>query len=334
MRWLMAPFAAPYALVTILRNKWYDRGAPAVWSAGVPVISVGNITAGGTGKTPMVIEIVRRLIAIGRRPAILTRGYGARPGEPADEVREFAEALPATPVVVNPDRVSGAQIAERDHRADCLVLDDGFQHRRLARDLDIVLIDATAPWGGGWVFPAGRLREPLHGLERADAFVITRCNQADAQRIEEITARLAAYADVPILRADIESVGLRMCGGDTEELESLGYSAVLPVCGIGNPATFLRLVDGLAGRVCPPMRFADHHRYRPRDLQAIQRQASAYGADIVLTTRKDWVKLGPLWDASAADNAVRLARLDVRTVLQDDQGDLDAAIGRAVGVDE
>jgi tetraacyldisaccharide 4'-kinase len=142
------PLSHLYAAMMTWRNRRYDEPGAAL-SAGVPVISVGNLTVGGTGKTPLVMEIVRKLVAAGRRPAILTRGYHARRGETADEVQEYAAELPDVPVVVDADRVAGAATAQAVHAADCCVLDDGFQHRRLARDLDVVLIDALRPWGGG-----------------------------------------------------------------------------------------------------------------------------------------------------------------------------------------
>ena len=143
-------------------NRYCDTFAFATHAARLPVISVGNISVGGTGKTPLVIEIVRRLRASGRRPAILTRGYAAKRGQTADEVLEYALAVPETPVVVNPDRTAGAETARLEYGADCVVLDDGFQHRWLRRDLDIVVIDALDPWGGERLLPEGRLREPLH----------------------------------------------------------------------------------------------------------------------------------------------------------------------------
>src|SRR5690606_29069824 len=148
----------------------------------------------------------------------------------------------------------------------CLVLDDGFQHRRLARDLAIVLIDALDPWGGGLVLPAGRLREPLRGLRRAGPVGITRAHPAARGALGRIEARLARLGAGPGCRADVQPLALRLVDGGPAPLEELGYSAVLAVCGLGNPATFLRLVDPLAGRLCRPLRYRDHHAYSDRDV--------------------------------------------------------------------
>src|SRR5271170_106678 len=145
LRPLFSAAAWFYGLVVWLRNRFYDRGIFKVHHLSVPVISIGNITMGGTGKTPTVIMVARALLHMGRRPAILTRGYGARCGEKSDEVMVLTAECPQVPVVVNPDRVRGAEEAIQRHKADILILDDGFQHRRLARDMDIVLVDATSP---------------------------------------------------------------------------------------------------------------------------------------------------------------------------------------------
>ncbi len=331
LRWLLVPLSGIYSTAMWLRNRRYDRSPAASQSAGIPVISIGNITTGGTGKTPLVIETTRRLLELGRRPAILTRGYGAAAGATADEVLEFREALPDVPVVVDPDRVAGAARARAQHHADCLVLDDGFQHRRLRRDLDIVLLDALDPWGGGFVLPAGRLREPLAGLRRADLLVITRANQAESNAVGEIGRSLADRApDAPILTAEVTPAALTFADGAPRQPAELGYHSVLPVCGLGNPATFLRVVEELAGRVCRPRLFRDHERYSRRQAAGLVRLARAIGADLVVTTRKDWVKLAPLWPAGDAGDVPRLARLDVRMELVDDQGIFDERLTRAL----
>ncbi|RMF76405.1 MAG: tetraacyldisaccharide 4'-kinase, partial [Planctomycetota bacterium] len=312
-RWLLAPMSWPYAAAMRRRNARYDRDASASYSAGVPVVSVGNITVGGSGKTPMVVEIVRELLARGLRPAILTRGYGAAAGRTPDEVEEFHDALPDVPVVVNADRVAGARTARDAHGANCLVLDDGFQHRRLRRDLDMVLIDALAPWGGGLTLPAGRLREPLDGLRRADLIVVTRRNQVDSNHLRRIEDELSAMdVAAPVVSADVHAECVAFEDGTRCDPHELSYSSVMPVCGIGNPATFLRLAEELAGRMCAGVLFRDHHNYRPRDVAHLLRAARRCGADIVLTTRKDWSKLAELWRATDRPDDVRLARLEVR----------------------
>lgn len=320
----LLPLAWAYGAGVRYRNRYYDRHREAVRAAGVPVISVGNLTVGGTGKTPLVIEIAARLRARGRRPVILTRGYAARPDETADEVREFELALPDVPVVVHPDRVSGAQRARQEHGADCLVLDDGFQHRRLARDLDIVLIDALDPWGGGRLLPAGRLREPLDSLARADWFVVSRTNQAPAGAVRDILETLHSYAPgVPVTKAAVAANQLVRPDGGPLGPEHLRDRRVLAVCGIGNPRSFAQLVETLTGLPCELRPFPDHHHYSRREADRLAATARRGGVAAVVTTRKDWVKLQPLWPAGAG---VELLRLDTRIVLADPRGAFEARL--------
>lgn len=317
---LLAPFALLYAAAVGGRNCFYSAWPGAVRDPGVPVISVGNITVGGTGKTPLVIEVVRRLSARGRRPAIVTRGYGARPGQPADEVLEFRDALSGVPVIVDPDRVRGAAAACRQHAADVVVVDDGFQHRRIARTLDIVLIDALNPFGNGWVLPAGRLRESLRNLRRADALLITRANQCDADALAALENRLRRLApSVPLYRAHVVVDRLVDSGGAARALASVRTSRVLPVCGIGNPRTFFQALADLGALCADPRIFPDHWPYSPADAAALAAHARAAGAALVVTTRKDWVKLAPLWPPALDGRPVPpLVRLDVRAQIVDD----------------
>lgn len=304
---ILLPFSWAYGGVIAARNSYYDRNPGAAHHAGVPVISVGNLTAGGTGKTPLVIEIVKLLLTDGRRPAILTRGYAAKRGETPDEVLEFHDSLPTVPVVVNPDRVGGAAQARIEHLADCLVLDDGFQHRRLARETDIVVIDALQPWGGDFLLPAGRLREPVAGLRRAHAVVISRSNQVSPEELSGLHRKVEMYVrNAPILDSIIEATG---CGDGKNQVVSPGQlksTRILPVCGIGNPATYINLLRSMAGDLAPEIEFPDHHSYRAADVAAILRHAAQQRADIVLTTRKDWGKLATLWPNDASAPLLRL----------------------------
>jgi tetraacyldisaccharide 4'-kinase len=330
VHWAFVPLSLLYAAAMRFRNLYYDRVRGATQQARVPVISIGNLTVGGTGKTPLVIEVVRRLREMGRRPAILTRGYRGSPDQPADEVLELQQALPDVPVVVNPDRFAGAAAAHADHAADCVVLDDGFQHRRLRRDLDIVLVDALAPWGGGWTLPAGRLREPLSGLSRAHLLVISRSNQVAAPALAEIHATLQRHAPAPpFVHASVEAERVVRLDGSSAQPDELAGRCVLPVCALGNPLTFLRLVETLAGRSCPPLIFRDHHRYTRSDVATLGAAAQAQKADVVMTSRKDWVKLAALWRRFAGGNVPPLARLDIRLVLADDAGVLDNRLKQA-----
>ncbi|MGE0479853.1 MAG: tetraacyldisaccharide 4'-kinase [Phycisphaerae bacterium] len=386
---LLAPAAWLYRCAIALRNRRYDRDPAASSAAPIPVISVGNLTVGGVGKTPMVIELVRRLRALGRRPAVLTRGYGARPGRAADEVLELRAALHDTLVVVDADRVRGAAAAAQQG-ADAVVLDDGFQHRRLRRDLDLVLVDALNPWGGGRLLPAGRLREPLASLRRAHAVIITRANQSNTETLAAIERDVRRHApSAYVCRASVAAVGLTMldspgsdaattrpasrtptpgagapppaaAGGTVVRAHdsavrtgarSAGASEsapfaidvrVLPVCGVGNPTSFLALLGTVAADVSEPgCIFRDHHDYTPDDIAAIRATAARRGAALVVTTRKDWVKLAPLWReaVSGAERAARandrdaeprLARVDVETVIHDPDAQLYELLERAL----
>ncbi|MGA2798702.1 MAG: tetraacyldisaccharide 4'-kinase, partial [Thermoguttaceae bacterium] len=163
----------PYALAMTWRNRRYDQGKVKIHRAGVPVVSVGNITLGGTGKTPMVQWIARWFRNHNVRVAIISRGYRAEEGGRNDEARELEQKLPDVPHLQNPDRAAAAKIAIEELETQLIVMDDGFQHRRLARDLDIVLLDALEPFGFEHVFPCGTLREPLTGLRRADVVILS-----------------------------------------------------------------------------------------------------------------------------------------------------------------
>lgn len=321
---LLSPLAFVYGRIIAARNTYYDCVASASHDAGIPVISVGNLTVGGTGKTPMVIELARRLKASGRRPAILTRGYRARPGEEADEVRELHLALPGVPVVVDPDRVRGAAGGVQQHGADMLLLDDGFQHRRLRRNLDIVLIDALSPWGGGWVLPAGRLREPRTSLRRASCIIVTRANQSPEKVVSRLLAELRSLVPYAlILTAAAEPAGppVDAAGDPASRLNGV---PMLAVAGLGNPATFFRTLADSGVRLVAQRTFSDHHRYGASDVAQLTRAAESAGAAAVVTTRKDWVKLQPLWQKrGTAAAAIPLLRLEMRVVICDPDGALD-----------
>ncbi len=190
----------PYSLAVRWRNHRYDSGRAPIERVEVPVISVGNLTLGGTGKTPTVEWLAQWFAARGIRPALVSRGYGARPGHSNDEALELARKLPDVPHVQDADRVRGARRAIAEFGAELILLDDAFQHRRLARDLDIVLVDALAPDGFGHVFPRGMLREPLSGWARADVIILTRSELVDEPRraaIRELVRRHAPARSGP-----------------------------------------------------------------------------------------------------------------------------------------
>jgi tetraacyldisaccharide 4'-kinase len=183
----------PYGLGVRLRNGAFDRGWRRSESAPVPVVSVGNLSVGGTGKTPCVETVARFYRSLDLRVAILSRGYGAQAGM-NDEALVLEQNLPDVPHLQGADRTALAQVAVEELESEVLVLDDGFQHRKLRRDLDLVLIDATNPWGHGYLLPRGLLREPVGGLKRAHVVLLTRCDQVAPEAIREIRTRAERLA--------------------------------------------------------------------------------------------------------------------------------------------
>jgi len=291
--------SALFAGLTRLRAAGYERGWLSRVAVPVPVISVGNLTAGGTGKTPFVALLARRLGARGERIGILSRGYGAPRGAARrenDEARWYREHLPAVELVQDPDRVRGAE-ALLERGVDVILLDDGFQHRRLARDLDLVLVDATRPWGlpppnGGGApvqacLPRGFLREPPAALARADALVITRSDQVTPRELDLLRAELERFAPGrALLRGVHRPARLGAPDGAVLEVTRLSGREVDVVSAIGNPEAFERTLIALGARVRTHRVLPDHHLYAPADLDGL-------GADgrWLVTTEKDAVKL-------------------------------------------
>ncbi len=284
----------PYGLGVALRNAAYDRGWRAVHRAPGPVVCVGNLTAGGTGKTPLVEAIASRWLGQGRRVAIVGRGYGAARGELNDELRLLRDNLPAATVLANPDRWRGAREAF-SAGAEVVLLDDGFQHRRLARDLDLVTIDAACPFGFDRLLPRGLLREGRRGLARAGAVVITRSDRAtneDLARLEREVRRWTPKA--VIARSRHRPMAIVDPGGERRPLASIYGRSVLVFSGLARNDLFVESVRALRADVRATRSFADHHDYRPNDLEALAAQAQAQGADCLLTTQKDAVKLATI----------------------------------------
>jgi tetraacyldisaccharide 4'-kinase len=295
--------SVPYGLVVRLRNAAYERGWVRSEPMPVPVVSVGNVTAGGTGKTPCVEYIARFYRNLARRVAILSRGYGGADGC-NDEALLLKENLPDVPHLQGVHRVALARTAFAKLGSEVLVLDDGFQHRRLARDIDIVLIDATAPWGHGYLLPRGLLREPLGSLRRADVLVLTRCDQAPAEQRDRLRRSLARIAPhKPIVETTHRPVELSNCDGESAALELLRDGSAAAFCGIGNPEAFRRSLLDLGARLQDFRTYPDHHSYGRADIEELHRWAGDLPAGtLIVTTQKDVVKLRlsrlgdrPLW---------------------------------------
>ena len=289
---LLWPLSLVYASIARARAWCYARGIFRKRKLPGTVISVGNLTVGGTGKTPMVLAIAERLAVQGQHAAILTRGYrgtadGSSSGVPqSDEVALLRERLGGkVQLGVSADRHKTGMVLAK-HGVDWFVLDDGFQHLKLSRDADIVLVDATDPFGGGMVLPAGRLREPLRALRRADIVVITRSVQAPSPALEAILRR---HTSSPIFYAStrLESV-LRIPRLDVSLPEQDWQKAqFMAFCGIGNPAAFFDDLRSWGFRVLQQRSFEDHHVYTAREAAGLELAASNCGAEALLCTEKD-----------------------------------------------
>ncbi|MCS7168683.1 MAG: tetraacyldisaccharide 4'-kinase [Gemmatales bacterium] len=284
------------------RNWAYDRRWLRGQRVGVSVLSVGNLTVGGTGKTPFVAWLAHWLDALGYRVAIVSRGYGARNGL-NDEALELAWELPHIPHWQGANRVALAQWAAAQG-VEVVILDDGMQHRQLHRDVEIVLVDASDPWGGGYLLPRGRLREPRTALGRADIIVLTRAELVSATVLADLaesTARFAPQALQAI--AQHQPRYLTNVAGERQNLDTLAGRKVAAFCGIGHPEAFAAHLRQLGAEIIAWRIFPDHHTYSDTDLNELAQWLARQGeASWVVTTRKDLVKLPqreiagkPLW---------------------------------------
>jgi len=292
-----------YAAAMRVRNARYDSGRAASFQVDAPVVCVGNLTLGGTGKTPMVEWIARWFRARDVRVSIVSRGYGAQAGARNDEALELEQKLPDVPLLQNVDRVEGARTAIEEFESQLVLLDDGFQHRRLRRDLDVVLLDALEPFGYGHVLPRGMLREPLSALRRAGAIVLSRADlvdEAERRRIESEVRRFNSAA--PWCEVRHAPRALLDARGAETPLAALAGKRVAGFCGLGNPAGFRRTLAGLGGEVVAFREFPDHHNYERADVETLVQLAQESRAEALVCTHKDLVKLRvdqlagkPLW---------------------------------------
>lgn len=304
LAFLLRLLSLVYRMVVRLRLFGYGWGLLRKKRLPLPVISVGNISLGGTGKTPAVIMIARLLQKHGLRPVVLSRGYGrkegsavviaagpsARPDEVGDEPAFMAGTLPDVPIVVGRDRYRSGMAAVDRFRPDAAVLDDGFQHLRLERDLDIVLIDGSDPFGSGRLFPAGVLREPPCELRRADAVLITQSDRTPD--LERLRSLIGGYTAAPVFTARTEATVLvDLANGETRPATSLAGTPVFAFAGIARPERFFSLLTGLGAGLRGSTAFADHYRYGTDDLAVLIRRREESGAALLVTTEKDGVKL-------------------------------------------
>jgi len=305
-----------YRAVVALRNALFDRGWKAVHRVPRPVVSVGNLTTGGTGKTPVVAwlaDLLRR--RLDGEIAILTRGYKSREGA-SDEAILLDRLLndgdaPDVHVIINPDRVAAVRGAIAAHlNLKAFVMDDGFQHRRLHRDIDLVLIDATNPFGHGHLLPRGLLREPVAALRRADVVLITRVDQSAAGVVEEVERSLRRVnIRAPVFRCSHAITSFRDADGHAVSNEVLQQKRVVAFAGIGNPESFRALLMRAGCNVVATRWFGDHHAYSAADIAEIAKLAGEHGA-MAITTAKDAVKIPIDFEMLVADLRLAFANDD------------------------
>ena len=303
---VLPPLSLLYDAVTRTRLSLYRRGTFHTTKLDRPVISIGNLTTGGTGKTPLVEWVAKTIASHGKKVCILTRGYGrkdphlqvivsdgygvlASPAEAGDEPYLLATKLTGQAAVISSaDRIAAGEEAIKDFGTECFVLDDGFQHLRLARDLNIATIDATNPWGGGRLLPYGRLRENPEGLSRADCVVITRCDQVDnVDRLQDEIVRFMVGR--PIFISHMRPVRVVSLKNSAETLSP--PASVAAFCAVGNPGSFFENLRRVGYEIALQRSFPDHHVYSQAEIDSLVKDA---GASVLVTTAKDAVKLRTL----------------------------------------
>jgi len=320
LRYLLTPAWLVFRSLVALRGLAFGRGWRRVQRLQRPVISIGNLTVGGTGKTPAVGMVIELLREFGERPVVLSRGYRGRDG-----ANEEAQLVGDVPVLSDKTRTASGWRAISEHGASCLVLDDGFQHRQLHRDLDIVLIDATDPWGGGALLPLGRLREPPSALRRAHLLWLTRTELCPVPELAALTAHLDALGR-PWIASTQGIATLVGLDGRAHALDAAATGPVLLSCGLGNPGGFEATARHAGLAVVGALRWPDHYHYAASDLTELVARADALGARAVVSA-KDAVKLLPL--ASPQQSAAILVLHAQPQLVGDGRARLGAAL-RAV----
>ncbi|MFQ5827993.1 MAG: tetraacyldisaccharide 4'-kinase [Candidatus Methylomirabilia bacterium] len=325
LAWPLAALAVGYRGLLGVREQLYDRQLLKTRQLPCPVISIGNLTVGGTGKTPATEFTVRTLKECGLRPGIVSRGYGRRtrgslivadpngirvePAQAGDEPFLLASRLPGTPVVVGENRYEAARLCVERLGVQALVLDDAFQHRTLRKDLEIVLVSSHWPWGNGHLFPRGSLREPLGALARAHLVVVT--GPSDGRDLPMISQTVSAKnPDCAVVTARYEPVECWEARSKARQSPAaLRGVRLYAFAGIARPENFVGTLEELGMSVAGFTEFPDHHWYRAKELEALAQEATAKGAGLLITTEKDAIRcLGlalpdtPLWTL-----AVRLA---------------------------
>ena len=338
----LLPLEGAFRAAVALRGGLHRAGILRPARAGVPVISVGNLAVGGAGKTPAVMAVAERLAGLGRTVAVLSRGYGAGrgdarvvsdgrsvrlgAGEGGDEPVLVARRLPGVRVLCGPRRAELARLAVAEHGADALLLDDGFQHRALARDLDLVALDASNPFGNGHCLPRGPNREPASALRRADLVWLSRVDQAargDLAGLRELARRLTGRDPVESRHAPVALLDGRLEPRDVPG--SLRGARVVLLSGLARPAGFRRTAEALGASVVAERSYPDHHPFAEAEVDEALSALEPSGADWLLTTEKDAVRLPP---SRAGHPRLRVLRVEAEIVAGGEG--LDAALAEAL----
>lgn len=306
----LIPLSLLYGFVIWIRNRLYDKEIlRSIKIENCQIISVGNISVGGTGKTPVINFLAKYLAKRGFKVAVLSRGYKrksqgtivvsdgknllANVQQGGDEPYLLARQLTTIPVVVEADRVKGAEFIRQRFHPDIILLDDGFQHRRLKRDLDIVLIDASVGFGSGYLLPAGFLREPISSLSRADLIWLTRVDQA--KNLEKLIQKIRNHSLSPIITSIHQPTAIVNNTADQQfEASGLCNKRVLLFSGIANPISFEQTVQALGGVIVHHRRYKDHYQFTKSDIDSIIQLSEQLDTDLILTTEKDFVRLIPI----------------------------------------
>ncbi len=289
--------ASIYRRALKISQDTYRKGPFRIQKSTARVISVGNITWGGTGKTPLVAKIAFELVAFGKKVAILTRGYGK------DEVAELKKKLPGVPVLVGRDRIRTAREAVEKHGAEILILDDGFQHIRLHRDLDILTINSTEPFGPGGLIPAGTLREPMEHLSRADLFILTK-SDIGAKNVHWITQKIHEFKPGAVI---FEAIHKPLHFWDPLQNKTVCFhefrvKKAATLSGLADPHSFEKTVENLGIEILFAGRFDDHHDYSRGEIGDFLKRSEALGAMDIITTRKDFERLAPFFQRGLPAN--------------------------------
>ena len=330
--WLFSflfPLSVLYRLVISLNRCLYGMGIRRARGLPRPVVSIGNIAVGGGGKTPLVIWLGRRLAKKGLRVAVLTRGYGGRaiterpveigkdmpsrmPDQVGDEAVLLAKNLPRVSVFVSANRYLSGMQALENREIDIFLLDDGFQHFALKRDLDLVVVDNERRFGNGRLLPSGILREPVSRLKDADIIVVTKARNIDP----DFGDKLSSLSDAPVLWADYRPTGIRAVGKDSvREIDELKGRPLLAFSGIANPLSFESTLSELSLEVVDRVRYGDHHLYSNKDVHYLTERAASAGAAAMITTEKDLVR----WPAAQSSLPCYALPMEVLFLAGEDQ---------------